>query len=128
MIAWLLTNTLAKLAYLLVGLWLANGVRKALFKPRLKLISVSKSKAGTFVEVERQQLLPPWLVFKETWFHSLDVYGDSRFRRETDGVSLDADRFGPVQLERQLAYLLAMNLAREAETDELLKEERRASS
>jgi hypothetical protein len=119
MIIWFFTNYAMQLVYLCVGAWLLNGLRKALFKPRLKILSVSDTGAGTFVEVERQQLLPPWLTFKETW-----VQESGDFTREIDGVELSADRFGPTYLNKQLARLLRAYKMRQKETDELLRQER----
>jgi hypothetical protein len=123
MIAWILSNNLTQIAYLLGAAYVLNGLRKALMKPRLKIVSVSKTKQTTFVEVERQQLLPPWLTFKETWM-KISYYEGCDFLRETDGVTLSSERFGPADLSKQLDQLLSIHAARETELQELLREEK----
>ena len=138
MIAWILSNSLSQLLWLALGLYAVNGVRKALFKPRLRVISFSKTKAGEFVETERQQLLPPWLTIKETWMaepnqtyrHDYSTYKFTDYLRESDGVAMSSGRFKLIghPLSLQLTAALSVKKAREAETDELLKEERKAAN
>lgn len=119
---WFFTNYGMQLVYIGAGLWFANGVRKAIWRPRFKLFSYSATKAGTFVEIERQELLPPWRALKETWMrHEFkDRYGQTEFyySRESDGGTLD-DRH-----DRTIERMLKARQAREKETEELLKEER----
>jgi hypothetical protein len=106
-ISWLLTSWPGQLALVILAGWFLNGLRKALFKPRIKIVRLAASRAGTFVDVERQQLLPPWMTFKETWVR--DSSGQEMdFIRQSDGVRLSSDRFGPVYLNRLLANQLAV--------------------
>lgn len=132
---WFFTNYGTQLIYLGVGLWFANGLRKAIFKSRVRVISFSKTKAGLFVETERQQLLPPWLTFKETWMahpnqaytRGYDRYQFTDYIREPDGVAMSDWRFKPFghPLSNQLTSALNVKKARDDETEELLKEESR---
>lgn len=123
---WFFTNWIAQVVYLLAGLWFLNGLRKVFFKPRIKIVSFTRTKAGEFVDVERQQLAPPWLTLKEVWWRG-ETYDD--FVRETDGLPGDAARFGPdVDLSKMIASALRVKKAREIETEELLKEEARRAN
>jgi hypothetical protein len=112
MIAWLMTNWLESI----IGLWLLNGLRKAVMKPRIRIVRLAKANGETFVDTERQQLLPPWLTIKETW-QKVRVDYHTDFVRASDGVLLSADRFGPVHLHRQLARLVDIAEAK-AKADE----------
>lgn len=85
MIPWLFTNWLSQLAALVAAVWLLNGLRKAVFKPRVTYVShIPVPGDGYMLTVKRQQLLPPWLTVTETWrLTSLDHYG-CRATRESD--------------------------------------------
>lgn len=122
MIAWLMTNWMTQLATVVFAIWFARGVWKATMRPRLTYVSHQEVKGhGWFLTVRRQQLLPPFLRVEETWhLTSLDHYY-STTTRVSDGHVL-TDR---TDLEKSLCRLVAIAKARDAETDELLKQEAR---
>lgn len=121
MIAWLMTNWMTQLATIAFATWFARGVWKATMRPRLTYVSHSKVEGhGWFLTVRRQHLLPPFMCVEETWhLHDLSGYGTTA--RVSDGHEL-TDR---TDLRHSLANLVLAARARDAETDELLKQEAR---
>lgn len=137
MISWLLTSWPGQALALVAALWFLNGLRKAMFKPSLTYISHQVAKRagwnghdGYFVTVERQQLLPPWLLVKETWFVNM---AGTRYpslveaTRESDGHLCQGEG-----LALRLSALLNLRLAKEkadadaiADLDKQLSEEQR---
>lgn len=54
-----------------VAIWWLNGLRKVWLLPRIRVLEVSKfSGGGQLVRIERQELVPPWRLLKETWVRS----------------------------------------------------------
>ena len=89
---WFLTNYATQILYLAGGIFVANGLRKALLKPRVTYVGHVKVDKDTYLlEVMRQELMPPWRTLKERWrvkpSHSLDKWSADR---ELDGM--DANR------------------------------------
>lgn len=112
-----------------VAVWFLNGLRKAFLNPRIKLHLVTKTVGGHFVEVTRQQLLPPWKQLRETWF----VTGHPEYtlnRRDRMAIREGDGRTAPYvpgymtlssSLGAALCGALQVALARESETEELSK-------
>lgn len=129
MIAWLMTNWLTQIATVAFAIWFARGVWKATMRPRLTYVSHQEVKGhGTLLTVKRQELLPPWRMLEETWLLPGKSYYDQTAIRESDGSKIWWDRvltIGSSNLCHQLYGLHAIKLARDAETDELLKQEAR---
>ena len=91
MISWLLTNWLTQILWLLAGLWFANGLRKAIMRPRVTYVTHSKVDGhGVLLTVRRQQLLPPWLTVEETWLLSV---GGHFCTRERDGRTIQNSKW-----------------------------------
>lgn len=67
-----------------VAAWFLNGLRKAALKPRVRLLSYSKAGGVHRLEVERQELLPPWRTLKEVWI-STNPNVHEPWRRAVDG-------------------------------------------
>lgn len=109
-----------------VAIWFLRGVLVALYRPRVRIISFREASVqarpttcfhcikGAYesflVDIERQRLLPPWLMCRETWL----VTGNTCIR-EGDGRSED-DVLG-----HKIGGALRVAVARQAETEELLK-------
>jgi hypothetical protein len=119
MISWLLTNWLTQILCVLAALWFANGLRKAIMRPRVTHVTHSEVEGhGTLLTVKRQELLPPWRTLDETWL----LVGRYSATREKDGKSLDGDPFtltGGSHLQQNLHGLLAVQEARAKETETL---------
>jgi hypothetical protein len=104
-----------------VAIWFLNGLRKAFLNPRIKVLTFTKVPDGYLVNLNRQQLLPPWLMRQETWL--VDRYRPSA-TREGDGRYEDGyeNRFpAPSGLACNIAGALRVAIAREQETEELSK-------
>lgn len=119
---WLLTHAATIGAVALLA-WLANGLRKALFKPWLQYVSHNAvpSKNGWFLTLKRQQLLPPWACVDEVWWVPQNI--KTHYARRV----LDGQEAWSESLESRLAALINIAECRKAETEELLKEEKRAN-
>ena len=82
---WFFTNYATQTAYVIGGLWVVNGLRKAVLKPRVQYLEHSEIKHhGSLVKIKRQELLPPWRTLEETW---LVPYVTGVCVREGDGRS-----------------------------------------
>lgn len=113
MTAWLLTNPISYLCYLAAFLWFANGLRKAVFKPRVTYVSHQEvSGGGYLLTVKRQQLLPPWLAVQETWLLTSLSRALGRAFRESDGKVLEYTDLN-TKLQGNLIALVEFRLIRE---------------
>jgi hypothetical protein len=102
-----------------VAAWFLNGLRKALFVPRVRLLQHTKSGPGFLVTLRRQQLLPPWQNLTETWY-VLEAKKDCV--REGDGRHENGDNANwDSNLALRICCALRVAKARETETEELLK-------
>lgn len=127
MIDWLLFGLPGQIALCVFAAWFGWGVWKAVMRPRLVYISHVELKhgKGKLLTVKRQQLLPPWLVKEETWL--LAPYGKAA-TREGDGESVADGGYShnsrQAGLARALHGVWEVAVARSAETDELLRDEK----
>lgn len=135
MIPYLLASWFGQLAMALFGLWFLNGLRKAIWKPRVTYVSHrAVPKAGTLLTVKRQQLMPPWMLVEETWLLDRGIHYNHA-TRESDGRSISDNSNGSIwdyTLVDSLSGVLVMRLAREAadkvivaDLDKVLAEEER---
>lgn|SRR5512138_3967207 len=84
MLTWLLSNNLTQLLYLAAAIYVANGLRKSLLKPRVRYLEHTDVEGhGTLVKIKRQELLPPWRTLEETWL--VFPYAEKACVREGDG-------------------------------------------
>lgn len=111
-----------------VAIWFLNGLRKAFLNPRIKLHLMTKVKDGEyFLEVTRQELLPPWRQLRETWL--LHAHPNCRNGRDGQATREDGKTApyvpGYMTLSSSLGAALFGTLrvakARDAETEELSK-------
>jgi hypothetical protein len=116
MLTWLLTNgiTVSAIAF---AIWFLNGLRKAVFKPRVVYVSHQDIPGeGTLMTVKRQQLIPPWSQIEETWLLSRGLLDDTA-TRAPDGAQLsdnsDRDSLWNTTLVRSLRNVLRMRLLKE---------------
>jgi hypothetical protein len=127
-IAWLMTNWVTQLVWVVFAAWFARGVWKATMRPRLTYVEhseVTKGERATILTVKRIQRLPPWRTLKETWvLIGKFGYYDCAIR-ESDGlrVSTNNDVWGGVV--QQLYGMREVLRVREAETEQLSAPERR---
>lgn len=122
MIAGLLTSWPTQAAIVAFAAWFARGVWCACMRPRLQYVTHTRigKTSDVFVEVLRQQRLPPFQQKRETWF--VCDAGDFAYR-EGDGYRVArSDEFNGLWLRldglRRLAFL------RDAELDSYVKETR----
>ncbi len=120
MIAWLITSWPAQVAYAALAAWFLNGLRKAVWRPRLTLVSMSSLGGQRWLmTVRRQQLLPPWGVVDETWL----LTGSDAAYCEQTGRTAGLYDMGGTLLQRLVA-LRKVASAREEETEELSRKTR----
>jgi hypothetical protein len=121
MISWLLTNWITQSLWLLAAIWFANGLRKAVMRPRVTYVTHSNLQGhGTLLTVKRQELLPPWRTLDETWL-LVSSRDNKTATRESDGKSLEdgwLDTIGS-PLTRRFHALVAVHEARAKETETL---------
>jgi hypothetical protein len=126
-IAWLLSSWIGQLAAVVFAAWFLRGLWKATMRPRLTYISSSfarkeHERREYLVSVKRQELLPPWRTLEETWLVVIAPKGTADWcAREGDGKFLPQND----KLSVRLRALVRLAKARESETEELLKAERR---
>lgn len=112
-----------------VAIWFLNGLRKALVNPRLQVHTMTKAGKFYFLDVTRQQLLPPWQQKRETWLlHDHPEYGGGeqhgQATREGDGRTVPYVASASIlssMLGEALFGALRVAKARDAETEELSK-------
>ncbi len=115
MISWLLTNWITQILWLLAAIWFANGLRKAVMRPRVTYVTHSEIDGhGTLLTVKRQELLPPWRTLEEVWL--LEGAPKRACTRELDGLEL---RYKHSDLAERLFGLLTVQEARAKETETL---------
>lgn len=124
-IAWLMVN-IGSIAVIVFNVWFARGLWVATQRPRIKYIEHSHVKdRGYLLTVDRQQLLPPWLlVSRETWLIPERGYGGINTApvRESDGArAWDSLNSIESSLAQRLRGALEVAEAREAELAGLCK-------
>lgn len=109
-----------------VAVWFLYGLKKVLLNPWFKLNFVTKTKNGYFLNVTRQEFLPPWRQVKETWLLCKHPYyrekndmiairkEDGKKKPCVPGYSLLSSFTG-----ERLNNLLIVSLAEEEETQDL---------
>jgi hypothetical protein len=120
---WFFTNYGMQLLYLGGGLWLLNGLRKAVFKPRLQYVSHQAIKGdGHMVTLKRQQLLPPWMTVEETWH--VPYIGPVTDITRQDGKALNyMNTIGTAEtLRAGIVGLLKMRLLKEKSDKQAIKD------
>jgi hypothetical protein len=130
MITWIVANGM-QIGGVVFAVWFLNGLRKAIFKPRITYVShVVIGNKGYFLTVKRQQLLPPWLLVEETWH--LDDLGPFPVATRTSDGACGGKEF----LRDRLVSTMKMRLLKEqadanaiAELDrEMAREEKLAAT
>lgn len=53
-----------------VLVWFLNGLRKATLNQRTRLVSAHEAGGVLRLEIDRQEMLPPWRTVRETWITS----------------------------------------------------------
>lgn len=103
-----------------VAVWFLRSLYVVMQRPRIRYLAHTKAQRGRyFLTVERQQRLPPWLAVKETWL--VDPSGKAICTREVDGKCEGGFDARHSFLGDRLISCLNIALARDAETEELLK-------
>ena len=117
MILWLISNYAAQAAYVVGAVWFLNGLRKALWKPRVQYLEHAAAGQQTLIKIRRQQRLPPWRSLVETW-----LINGNEIIREGDGYVLPQPAYGTPWWEDSLwtaiRGCLIVAKARKLETEE----------
>lgn len=100
-----------------VGIWLLNGLRKALLHPWIRFLDFSETSLGVLVTVVRQEHLPPWRQLTETYL--LPPEKDAFVTREVDGYVCSYEGKHSA-LGRRLRAAFRVAKARKMETDGLV--------
>lgn len=106
------------------AVWVLNGVRKALLKPRIRRVAYSCAGGVHRLEIERQELSPPWRTLKEVWVTS-NLKPTNAWARESDGWLPRVLSYGCESrhwLQERLDNLQALAAAEKQHTEAVLAE------
>jgi hypothetical protein len=108
---------LARIAGSAFAIWFLRGLWVASQRPRLTYRSHEVVKAGMFITVDRQQLVPPWLSERETWL----VHSFGPPTREGDGYQARDDYGNCTSLGHRIKALKVTIEARDEQLREISK-------
>lgn len=119
-----MTFWLLRIALTAFALWFLRGLWVATQRPRLAYRShETLAKKRMFITVDRQELLPPWRLLRETWLVSLHTTSDFP-TREGDGRVERREHYGRLlmtPLGKRLEALQETIEAREEQLREMSK-------